>query len=134
MKVVLSIVCWIFAALCCVFPFLYNHSEMDKKELKISHIVVDKEVQILDIKKQLEEGESFEELAEKYSQCPSAKQKGDIGYNMRGKLVPEFEKVAFKLKLKEVSEPVNAEESWFLIKVYDIKYFSDKENFDRRYY
>lgn len=134
MKVVLSIVCWIFAAMCCVFPFLYNHSEMDRKELKISHILVDTEEQILDVKKQLEEGSKFEDLAEKYSQCPSKDKKGDIGFNMRGKLLPEFETAAFKLKLREVSEPVKTSSGWHLIKIHDIKYFSDKENFERRYF
>ena len=134
MKVVLSIVCWIFAAICCVFPFAYNHSDMDKKDLKISHILVDTNEQIIDIKKQLGEGKKFDELAQKYSQCPSSKQKGDIGYNSRGKLLEEFEAVAFKLKTEEISEPVKTSAGWHIIKVHDIKYFSDKDNFERRYF
>lgn len=134
MKVVLSIICWIFAAVCCVFPFVYNHGDMDKKDLKISHILVDTNEQILNVQKQLKEGKKFEDLAEKYSQCPSKNQKGDIGYNQRGKLLEEFEAVAFKLNPNEVSEPVKTSSGWHLIKINDIKYYSDKENFERRYF
>ena len=135
MKVVLSIICWLFVALCCYFTFAYNHNEMDKMELKISHILVDTEEQALEIKKEITENKkSFGEMAEKYSQCPSSKDKGDIGYNMRNKLIKEFEVAAFKLNKNEISEPVKTSEGWHLIKVTDAKYFSDKENFSRRYF
>ena len=73
-------------------------------------------------------------MAEKYSKCDSKKDKGDIGNNMRGRLVPEYEKVAYNADLKEVSEPVKSEYGWHLIKVTEIKHFSDKENFSRRYF
>lgn len=127
MKLITSIFCWILVIYCIYFPFSYFHKEADKKEIKISHILVDTQEEALNIKSELEEKKSFEELAEKYSQCPSKKQKGDIGYNMRGKLIPEFEKAAFKLDKNIVSDPVQTSEGWHLIKVYDIKYFSEKE-------
>ncbi len=127
MKVVISIFCWILAAYCIYFPFSYFHKEMDKKEIKVSHILVNTKEEALNIKKELDEKKSFEELAEKYSKCPSKKQKGDVGYNMRGRLIPEFEKAAFKLDKNVVSEPVQTNEGWHLIKIYDIKYYSDKE-------
>ena len=129
MKVVINILCWILVVFCIYFPFSYFHKDMDKKEVKISHILVETQEKALDIQKEIKEGKSFEELAEKHSLCPSKKRKGDIGYNMRGRLYPEFEKTAFKLNRKEVSDPVKTEEGWHLIKIYDIKYFSDKENF-----
>lgn len=129
MKVILNILCWILIFLCVYFPFAYFHKDMDKKEVKISHILVETQEKALDIQKELKEGKSFEELAEKHSLCPSKENKGDIGYNMRGRLLPEFEKAAFKLNNKEVSEPVKTQEGWHLVKIYDIKYFSDKENF-----
>lgn len=135
MKVVLNIICWVLALLCCYFPFAYHHSEMDKMELKISHILVDTQEEILNIRKDIvDKKASFEQMAEQYSKCESKAQKGDVGYNMRGKLIKEFEDAAFKLKLRELSEPVKTKEGWHLIKVYDIKYFSDKENFERRYF
>ena len=135
MKIVLHILCWLLAAFCCYFPFAYNHSEMDRMEVKSSHILVDTEEEALNIKKEIvEDKKSFEEMAEKYSKCDSKKDKGDIGYNLRGRLLPEYEKVAYSAKLKEVSEPVKSEYGWHLIKVTEIKHFSDKENFSRRYF
>ena len=127
MKFVVSLFCWILAAYCIYFPYSYFHKEPDKKEIKISHILVDTKEEALNIKAELDENKTFEELAEKYSQCPSKKRKGDIGYNMRGRLIPEFERAAFKLDKNIVSDPVQTTEGWHLIKVYDIKYFSEKE-------
>lgn len=134
MKVVLNILCWILAIFCIYFPFSYFHKDMDKKEVKISHILVETQEKALDLQKEIKEGKSFEELAEKHSLCPSKEKKGDIGYNMKGRLLPEFETAAFKLNNKEISEPVKTEEGWHLIKIYDIKYFSDKENFIQKKY
>ena len=134
MKVVLNILCWILAVLCCYFPFAYNHSEMDRQEVKVSHILVNTEEEATNFKKEIEEKtKTFEEIAEKHSLCESKADKGDIGYNMRGRLLPEFEKVAFSIEKNKVSEPVKTKEGWHLVKVTNIKYYSDMENFARRY-
>ena len=135
MKVVLNILCWILVAVCCYFPFAYNHSDMDRMEVKSSHIVVEAEEEALNIKKEIVENKkSFEEMAEKYSLCDSKKDKGDIGYNMRGRLVPEYDKIAYSADINEISDPVKSEHGWHLIKVTEIKYFSDEENISRRYF
>ncbi len=135
MKVVLNILCWVTVVFCCYFPFAYNHSEMDKAEIKVSHILVNTQEEAQNIKKEITDNKkSFELMAEKYSQCPSSKDMGDIGYVMRGRLIPEFEKEAFKLDAKVVSDPVQTREGWHLIKIDGIKYYSDKENFSRRYF
>ena len=134
MKVVLNILCWIFAVVCCYFPFAYNHSEMDRQEVKVSHILVNTEEEATNFKKEIEEKtKTFEEIAEKHSLCESKADKGDIGYNMRGRLLPEFEKVAFSIEKNKISEPVKTKEGWHLVKVTNIKYYSDIENFARRY-
>ena len=134
MKVVLNILCWILVAICAYFPFAYTHSEMDKQEIKISHILVNTKEEAVNFKKEIEEKtRTFEQIAEKHSLCDSKVDKGDIGYNMRGRLIPEFEKVAFSIEPNIISEPVETKDGWYLIKVTDIKYYSDKENFARRY-
>lgn len=130
MKVVLITACWIFGILCCVFPFTYTKSDIDKAEVKLSHILVNTEDEAKNIRAEILEGKSFEEMAEKYSLCESKAQKGDIGYNMRNHLFKEIENAAFTMKKHELSEPIKTENGWHLVKVYDIKYFSDKDNFN----
>jgi peptidyl-prolyl cis-trans isomerase C len=115
MKVVLNIICWILVVFCAYLPFSYFHSTDDKKDIRISHILVQTEEEAQKIRDEIQKGKSFEEMASQYSLCPSKADKGDIGYNMRGQLIPEFEKVAFKLKLRELSNPVKTEQGLLLI-------------------
>ncbi len=91
-----------------------------QKEVKISHILLDTEEKAKDVKKQLNKGGKFGILAKKYSKDPSAKSNGgELGYMMKGKLVPEFESKAFSMKRNEISDPVKTEFGWHIIKVLD---------------
>ncbi len=85
---------------------------------------------IKDIKSQLNKGADFAELASKYSDDPGSKQKGgDLGYFTKGDMVPEFEKAAFALNVGQVSEPVQTDFGWHIIKVEE-KRAGKKVSFD----
>lgn len=73
------------------------------------------------IKKKLDAGADFEELAKGSSDGPSAKNGGDLGYFGRGQMVPEFEAVAFKLPVGAISDPVETEFGYHIIKVEEKK-------------
>lgn len=73
------------------------------------------------IKKQIAKGEDFAEVAQQKSEGPSAKKGGDLGYFGRGQMVPEFEKVAFSLSVGGVSDVVETEFGYHLIKVEEKK-------------
>ena len=77
---------------------------------------------LLDIKKKAEAGKDFGELAKMYSDDPGTKDRGgELGYFGKGRMVPEFEKVAFGLKPGEISDPVRTIFGWHLIQVEDKK-------------
>lgn len=136
MKLVLQLSCIFFTIVCFVFPFVYTHSEADKREVKVSHILVETQDEAAKLREQIVSKErTFEEVAEQHSICESKAQKGDIGYNIKkGPLLKEFTDKIFKMKKFEISEPFETEVGWHIAKIYDIKYYSDKENFDRKYF
>ncbi|WP_168210508.1 peptidylprolyl isomerase [Persicimonas caeni] len=70
-------------------------------------------------KKATAKGTDFAKLAEEHSQGPSANQGGDLGWFGRGRMVPEFEEVAFNLEKGQVSEPVKTQFGWHLVKKVD---------------
>lgn len=82
------------------------------------HILVKTEQEAIDLKKQIEEGADFGELAAKHSQCPSGKGGGDLGTFKKGDMVPEFDKVVFStIAIGEVSEPVRTQFGYHLLEV-----------------
>lgn len=65
----------------------------------------------------IEGGETFEELAAKFSDDGSARGGGDLGWAQRGKFVPEFEAAAYKLDKDEISPVVETEFGFHLIQL-----------------
>ena len=73
-----------------------------------------------DIRKQLLTGADFVKLAKENSDDSATAEKGgELGYFRRGQMVAEFEKAAFALKPKEVSEPVKSPFGYHIIEVED---------------
>ena len=62
-------------------------------------------------------GENFAELARKNSECPTSSKGGDLGYVSKGRMVPEFEKAAYALKPGQVSDVVQTQFGFHIIKV-----------------
>ncbi|HVP35647.1 MAG TPA: peptidylprolyl isomerase [Terriglobales bacterium] len=62
-------------------------------------------------------GEDFSELAKKYSEDPSAKEGGDLGFLKRGEILPEFEEKAFSLSPGEISDVVQTPLGFHIIKL-----------------
>lgn len=91
------------------------------KEVKASHILVKKRSEAEKILEELKKGANFAELAKKYSECPSRKRGGDLGWFGKGKMVPEFEKAAFSLKKGDLSDIVKTQFGYHVIKVTDTK-------------
>lgn len=73
-----------------------------------------------DIFNRLNEGESFEELAEEYSEdISNALRGGDLGWSSPGQFVPEFEQTMNATPIGELGGPVRSQFGWHIIKVED---------------
>jgi len=115
--------------------FEENKSVYSGTEVKASHILVDTqeceteeelleaEEEINKIKTEVDKGKKdFAALAEEYSDCPSAKKGGDLGFFKRkGQMIEPFAAAAFALNIGETSEPLKTQYGYHIIKVTDKK-------------
>lgn len=88
-------------------------------EVHALHILTKTKNQSKAVIMRVNNGESFKQLARQFSNCPSGKVGGDLGWFGRGQMVPEFEKAAFETPIGEMSDPVQTEFGWHVIKVID---------------
>ncbi len=86
-----------------------------------------------DIKRMLDEGDDFEELAKAYSEDNSAQNGGDLGWFGRGRMVPAFDSAAFALAPGEISEPVRTRFGWHIIQSVEKKKDKDGEQVHARH-
>jgi len=75
--------------------------------------------------------ESFSDLAKRFSNDSSAPQGGGLGWLNPGETVPPFEQAMKKLKIGEVSEPVQTSFGWHLIVVDERRTQDMAEQFQR---
>ena len=77
---------------------------------------------INDVQKKLKKGDDFAELAKKYSEDPGSKDRGgDLGYFSKGDMVPPFEKAAQALDVGQVSDVVQTDFGYHIIRVEEKK-------------
>lgn len=92
----------------------------EAEQVKVSHILVETEEKAEELLAKLDEGSSFTELAQEYSIDETTKEQGgDLGYFSRGEMVEEFENAAFELEVDEISEPVQTDYGFHIIKLED---------------
>ena len=90
-------------------------------KIRASHILVKTEEEAKKLLEEIKNGADFAKLASEHSMCPSGRDGGDLRFFGRGMMVKPFEDAAFALKKGEVSEPVENQFGWHLIKLTDIQ-------------
>ncbi len=115
--------------------FYDQNSDKFKQEetVKASHILIGVDAKATDadkkkakekadkLRKEIAGGADFATVAKGNSTCPSSQQGGDLGFFGKGQMVPAFEKAAFAMKKGDVSEVVETQFGYHIIKVTDKK-------------
>ncbi len=88
--------------------------------VEASHILTETKEQAEEVAQKLADGEDFAELAAEYSvDTANAENGGELGSFGKGEMAPEFEEAAFAMKPGEVSDPVQTDFGYHIIKVTD---------------
>lgn len=103
-----------------VRKYYNNHPEkFNTDQIRVQHILLSDEMEARKILKLAKDpNHDFQELAEKYSIDPSAKNnRGDIGVITRDRMAPEFTDAAFQTGEGQITGPVHTAYGYHLIKV-----------------
>ena len=96
----------------------YVKAFQPQDELHARHILVKTQAEAQDIEKQLAGGAKFEDLAKSKSiDTGSAANGGDLGFFAKGQMVKPFEDAAFGLKVGLVSQALQSQFGWHIIRV-----------------
>ncbi|MDP2945780.1 MAG: peptidylprolyl isomerase [Atribacterota bacterium] len=94
-----------------------KESFLEPEQVHACHILVETEEEANNLLLQLKEGIiDFAEMAKEKSTCPSAENGGDLGFFTRGQMVKEFEDAAFSLEPGKISDVVQTQFGYHIIK------------------
>ncbi|MHA6259138.1 foldase protein PrsA [Sporosarcina sp. CAU 1771] len=103
--------------------FEENKEDFNQEEqVEASHILVEDIATANEVKKKLDAGEDFAELAKEYSTDESnAENGGELGFFNSTRMVEEFTEAAFSMNVGDISEPVKTTHGFHIIHVTDKK-------------
>lgn len=86
-------------------------------EFNASHILVGTEAEAAELAERARAGEDFAELAKAHSTGPSGPNGGELGWFGEGMMVPEFETAVKEMGAGDISDPVQTQFGWHVIKL-----------------
>jgi len=87
-----------------------------EQEVRARHILVETEAEAKEIAERVKKGEDFAALAKEKSKDSGAED-GDLGFFSRGQMLKPFEDAAFALDVGALSDPVQTQFGWHVIKL-----------------
>jgi peptidyl-prolyl cis-trans isomerase C len=95
-----------------------EYGAMDpQEEYNASHILVETEEEAIAVKETIEGGADFAEIAREKSTGPSGPNGGELGWFGTGMMVAPFEAATIALEVGEISDPVQTQFGWHIIKL-----------------
>ncbi len=91
------------------------------REYNAAHILVETEEQSAELKAQIDAGADFGEVAREHSTDGAAANGGALGWFGLGMMVPEFEEAVLALEVGQVSDPVQTQFGWHLVRLNDTR-------------
>ena len=97
-------------------------ADMDESmEWNASHILVETEAEAAEIKTLVEDGADFAETAQERSTGPSGSSGGELGWFGPGQMVAPFEEALTGMQTGDVSDPVQTQFGWHIVKLNDTR-------------
>lgn len=91
-------------------------------EIRVKHLSVFTLEEANSLRKRLEAGEDFDQLAREIYSDPALAQKGgDIGYISFGDLDAALEEIIYTMRIGEISKPIPSQNGYHILKVIDIR-------------
>ena len=100
--------------------FFDEHPEQfaGEETVSASHILVDSEEKAAELIEKIKSGEvTFEDAAAEHSSCPSGRNGGSLGEFGHGQMVPEFDEACFTMEVGAISEPVQTQFGYHIIRL-----------------
>lgn len=114
-------------------PMMVTQTHARHILIKTSKVMSDEkaETRLNQLRERLVNGESFDDLAKRYSEDVSAPQGGDLGWLTPGETVPAFEQAMNGLEPNQISQPVKSQFGWHLIQVLERRTKDMEKEFKR---
>jgi peptidyl-prolyl cis-trans isomerase C len=86
-------------------------------EWNASHVLVESQEEAASLAERARGGEDFAQLARDHSTGPSGPNGGELGWFGTGMMVPEFEEAVSSMDVKGISDPIQTQFGWHVIRL-----------------
>jgi peptidyl-prolyl cis-trans isomerase C len=109
----------------------YYNARIDEytKEYRVSHILLSSLDDAVAVQEELEK-RPFSWVARRHSLDKHTGPGGDLGYLSKGNMIPEFEEVVFDMKVDEVSDVIESDFGYHLIKLTAVREARNKLDYE----